>query len=844
MNIVEASIDDLQKALSCGATTSVELVAKYLHRISAYDCRGPALNSIPILNPTGFEEAAASDDKRAQGHHVRPLEGIPYTVKDSYKVKSMSVAAGSPAFRNLKSSEDAFTVAAIRSAGGVLLGRTNMPPMADGGMQRGIYGRAENPYNPAYLAAAFATMKDMLTLLDVVTQTDEITEGDFWRNQRFIHLPDDLFPGKPDSFRDIAFQPQLSLSGIRIAVPSIYLGGPSPQGVDPTYTCQAVIDLWEQARKDLEFLGAEVVVVPDFPLVTAYENPALLPEGCPRLPDSWFDAERGPLVARAWDAFLKDNKDPEIPDLSEVNPLNIFPMRMRTTAELAFLPIANDIHWTRLPAYAKDAGLYETEGLAEGLQVLESLRKCLLDDYLTANNCDFFVFPAAGDVGPADADEVVESAAQAWRNGVKYSNGNRALRHLGVPTVSVPMGLMADKSMPVNLTFAGRAHDDVTLLKCATAYEATSRRRTAPAHAPPLPSDVIVAAEGCTRAARPELIIEQCAASTDEPKRISMRWVVKVDGAARASLETAKDFPPFELTVDGCEVPSDNVVATRSSDTYVFEISDYVVPMVERVAVKSTEEPVVRDMVMVVLLARAVSEASSSTSESQSAYNDLKRLIPSLAAELELLRTSLREHSLWLLRYGHTNSLPGTSAAGPSGQATTSTVQPPTVHPDQDRYIEPRPIPPPPGPQQQPAQPSSSSSSSSQQHPPPPPPAGDQEPELPGYSASDVPPYTGGFSTVSASTREEVRQRRDQLTEWLREGEDVLREYSARFAQLAEELGQPVEDPLGTWHNANPDNALPDYQQVEEREELMVGGVGEVPPPYLSDRPTPKGGQG
>lgn len=241
-------------------------------------------------------------------------------------------------------------------------------------------------------------------------------------------------------------------------------------------------------------------------------------------------------------------------------------------------------------------------------------------------------------------------------------------------------------------------------------------------------------------------------------------------------------------------------------------------------------------------------EASSSTSESQSAYNDLKRLIPSLAAELELLRTSLREHSLWLLRYGHTNSLPGASAAGPSGQATTSTVQPPTVHPDQDRYIEPRPIPPPPGPQQ-PAQPStSSSSSSSQQHPPPPPPppppAGDQEPELPGYSASDVPPYTGGFSTVSASTREEVRQRRDQLTEWLREGEDVLREYSARFAQLAEELGQPVEDPLGTWHNANPDNALPDYQQVEEREELMVGGVGEVPPPYLSDRPTPKGGQG
>lgn len=85
-----------------------------------------------------------------------------------------------------------------------------------------------------------------------------------------------------------------------------------------------------------------------------------------------------------------------------------------------------------------------------------------------------------------------------------------------------------------------------------------------------------------------------------------MRWVVKVDMAARASLETAKNFPPFELTVDGCEVSSDKLVATKRSDAYAFELRDYVVPLVERVAVKPTEEPVVRDMVMVVLLARAV----------------------------------------------------------------------------------------------------------------------------------------------------------------------------------------------------------------------------------------------
>ncbi|ROV94319.1 hypothetical protein VMCG_08618 [Cytospora schulzeri] len=232
-------------------------------------------------------------------------------------------------------------------------------------------------------------------------------------------------------------------------------------------------------------------------------------------------------------------------------------------------------------------------------------------------------------------------------------------------------------------------------------------------------------------------------------------------------------------------------------------------------------------------------EPSSSTSEAQSAYNDLRRLIPSLASELEFLRTSLREHGLWLLRYGHTNNLPGASAAqGATGldppTSGTTTGQSPAA--TQEGYIEPRTLPPPPEPSSLPPPPVSAPSTTSTT----------ERDELPGYTEPDVPPYTGGFSSVSASTREEVSQRRDQLTEWLREGEDVLREYSARFAQLAEELGRPQEDLLGTWRDANPDNALPDYQVIEEREELMVGGVGEVPPPYLRDGPAPtsKGGGG
>lgn len=72
-------------------------------------------------------------------------------------VKDMTVAAGSPAFADLVAFNDAAIVSPLRKAGAVILGKTNMPAMADGGAQRRLYGRAESPYNPLYSTAAYAS---------------------------------------------------------------------------------------------------------------------------------------------------------------------------------------------------------------------------------------------------------------------------------------------------------------------------------------------------------------------------------------------------------------------------------------------------------------------------------------------------------------------------------------------------------------------------------------------------------------------------------------------------------------------------------------------------------------
>ena len=103
--------------------------------------------------------------------------------------------------------------------------------------------------------------------------------------------------------------------------------------------------------------------------------------------------------------------------------------------------------------------------LADGLRGLEAARKADLEDWMDALGLDAVAFPALADIGPSDADVNLASADQAWRNGVWVANGNLAIRHLGIPTVTVPMGIMPDTGMPAGLTFAGKGWDDTALLQ-------------------------------------------------------------------------------------------------------------------------------------------------------------------------------------------------------------------------------------------------------------------------------------------------------------------------------------------------------------------------------------------
>lgn len=74
--VTPASVADLGAMLDAGTLTASDLVLHYLDRIRRLDA---ALNAIVELNPEVLAEAAASDQRRAEGRPRGPLDGIPVT---------------------------------------------------------------------------------------------------------------------------------------------------------------------------------------------------------------------------------------------------------------------------------------------------------------------------------------------------------------------------------------------------------------------------------------------------------------------------------------------------------------------------------------------------------------------------------------------------------------------------------------------------------------------------------------------------------------------------------------------------------------------------------------------
>ena len=486
--VTDASLRELQMALTAGRTTSVGLVEAYLARIAAYDDQGPALNALLALNPAAREQAAALDAERRRSGPRSPLHGIPILLKDNYATTDLPTTGASRALAGFTPSANATQVQRLLDAGAIVLGKTNLHEFAYGITTiSSLGGQTRNPYDvtripggssggtAAGIAASFAAVgmgsdtcgsiripaafnnlvglrptKGLSSIHGIMPlSTTQDVAGPLARSMEDLAVVLDIVSGYDPQdaatqvMRDRA-QPAFwntlhtaSFAGVRIGRLSHYYESAEP----------AVRAALDAALTQMQALGAEVVDVS-------------IPELSDLLSRSGVISHEFETDLNAWIAAFGDGSE-GLQTLEAIVASGQFHQAVEGVL-------------TRSAAAEQDPVRYQA-ALAARLE----LRTAIAAAMSTAG-VEMLAYP------PAGALPVTIGEAQPGNNCSLSANS-------GLPALSVPAGFSAE-GLPVGIELLGAEFADERLVALGHAWEKAARLRRVPAATPPLTGKPVASA--------------------------------------------------------------------------------------------------------------------------------------------------------------------------------------------------------------------------------------------------------------------------------------------------------------------------------------------------------------
>lgn len=505
--LADATIPELQLAMSQGTLTSEKLVSLYLARIAAYDQKGPTLNTIITLNAKALEQARALDAERAAGKVRGPLHGIPVLPKDNYDTFDLPTSGGFKGLAGNIPLRDAFTIRRLREGGAIILAKANLDEFNSGSSgTSGLGGQTKNPYNllkspggssagtGAGLAAVFAQV-------GLGTET-----GSSIRN-----------PSTKNNLVGLA--PTLGLVSRHGVLPSSLLldrTGPMARNVtDVALTLHAVggMDAGDlltaaslghfPAEGYLSYLkkdalkharigvlrenfgdtpdGAEGRAVADAAIKVLKDSDAVLIDPLPMGLDLFTvlkDVATSSAERREALAIYLGNRHPDgsIKSLADI---------IASGQALGKLKKGLDRAQSAPPMYANS----DYDAFARNRAALQ---KIILDLY-ARYDLDVIVYPYQ-----TILEHTIEVAApqagavEGAANYDKLGRGTRISTATGFPGLTVPAGFTASDGMPVGLEFLGKPWTEGPLLGLGYAFEQASKHRKLPASTPALDGEFIV----------------------------------------------------------------------------------------------------------------------------------------------------------------------------------------------------------------------------------------------------------------------------------------------------------------------------------------------------------------
>jgi len=145
-DILDASVEWLANSIRTRKISSEEVVRAYLQQITRVNQK---LNAVVQLRAdAAMDEARAADRALVGDQPVGPLHGVPFTVKDSFDTSGIISTAGLKGRAAFVPKVDATAVARLRSAGAIVMGKTNTPELTLAFETNNlVYGRTNNPFD-------------------------------------------------------------------------------------------------------------------------------------------------------------------------------------------------------------------------------------------------------------------------------------------------------------------------------------------------------------------------------------------------------------------------------------------------------------------------------------------------------------------------------------------------------------------------------------------------------------------------------------------------------------------------------------------------------------------------
>lgn len=491
----EITISELQDGMKSGKYTAMSVAEEYNRRIYDIDKHGPNLNSVIELNPDALSIAYSLDQERKAKGPRGPLHGIPVLIKDNIDTADkMMTTAGSLALVGSKPVKDSWVAQKLRSAGAVILGKTNLSEWANirsshstsgwsgrGGLTRNPYALDRNPCGSSsgsgagvsanLCAAAIGTETDgsivcpsssnglagIKPTVGLVSRSGIIPishsqdgAGPMCRTVRDaatllgaltgVDLEDAATVGSSGNSRTdyTVFCDPKGLQGARIGVARKYFG-----------FSDAVDSLMEQGLDAMKKQGATLVDPADIETLGKFDESEQLVFMYELKAD--LNAYLAKLGRSAPVHTLKDiidfnerNRQKEMPHFGQ----DLF---LKSEAKG---PLTDKAY---LDALQKNHRLARTEGI---------------DALMDKHHLDAIVAPTGG---PAWITDLI--------NGDHAAGGSSSAAAVaGYPNINVTAGFIS--GLPVGISFFGRAWSEPVLIRLAYAFEQATKARQAPRFLP------------------------------------------------------------------------------------------------------------------------------------------------------------------------------------------------------------------------------------------------------------------------------------------------------------------------------------------------------------------------